>query len=325
MRKRPYTNLEPEMKAASTWIVKALCIIGLFSLATPAYAATGPGGTRSLFLPLVSSGSQAPTGQAPSRTLGWLDYLNAYRISAGLPALSENTSWSGGGRNHAIYSVKNGVLQHSEDPSKPYYTDPGNQAAANSNVMATGNSTDGDINAIDLWLEGPFHALGMLDPRLASTGFGSYRDNSAAGFKMSATLDVLRGLSSLPSGFHFPVMWPGRGSTIRLTSYNGNEFPNPLSPCSGYSAPTGLPVILQLDPAEPASLQAHSFSQGSTPLESCAYNKNSGQLDSTGKSILGMRNAVVLIPRAPLVAGNTYSVSITNGGTVYSWSFSIGN
>ncbi len=49
---------------------------------------------------------------------------------------------------------------------------------------------------------------------------------------------------------------------------------------------------------------------------------NADQQD-LGRGVLAMRHAVVLMPQAPLSAG-LYRVSITSGGTVYAWSFTVG-
>jgi hypothetical protein len=45
---------------------------------------------------------------------------------------------------------------------------------------------------IEMWMRGPFHALGILRPGLQSVGFGIAHDNS--GLKTAAALDVIRGL-----------------------------------------------------------------------------------------------------------------------------------
>ena len=43
--------------------------------------------------------------------------------------------------------------------------------------------------------------------------------------------------------------------------------------------------------------------------------------DRFGRQILGSRDAIILMPQQPLVAGQTYTVSITSNGTTYTWSF----
>ncbi|HEY3343330.1 MAG TPA: CAP domain-containing protein [Anaerolineaceae bacterium] len=315
------------MKSSLSRCLVAFVLLSL-AFPVPVDAATQLNGK--IFLPLVAAAQTQPD-PAPARLppvgSGWLARVNAYRTAAHLPALTENTTWSDGDLKHARYTVGNGVLGHTEDSSKPYYTPEGAAAAGSSNVMASSSSTATDESAIDMWMQGPFHALGILDPRLSVTGFGSFRDAKAAGSPhMAAALDVIRGNGALPAGFSYPVMWPGSGATVSLSSYTGGESPNPLSKCSGYSIPTGLPIILQVGSGSSTpQVSAHSFSQGTTPLEHCLYDETSFPAGSTETSILAWRNAIVLIPRAPLTPGKTYSVSITDRGTRYNWSFTIGN
>lgn len=260
----------------------------------------------------------------------WLSYVNDYRRSAGLPAVAENATWSDGDRKHAIYTVKNNVLGHSEDASLPYYTPEGHAAAQNSNVMAGSSTGYTDQAAIDLWMNGPFHAVGIIDPRLVVTGFGSYRE-SDGGYAMAAALDVLRGRSASLAGVSFPIMWPGNGQRVPVGSYGGSEYPNPIASCPGYSAPTGLPIIVQFGSGSVTPIvSASSFAEGATTLEHCVFTEQtysnaadpSGQ--SLGRSVLGSRDAVVLIPRAPLQSGHTYSASLTVNGVTRTWSFAIG-
>ena len=70
-------------------------------------------------------------------------------------------------------------ITHDEDPSAPGYTPQGADAAQRSNVLGDGDVNFPDGRAIETWLTGPFHAIGMLDPVLASVGFGSARDAAA--------------------------------------------------------------------------------------------------------------------------------------------------
>ena len=77
-----------------------------------------------------------------------------------------------------------------------------------------------DIGALELWLQGPFHAVGMLDPELQQVGFGSYRET-----RMAAALDVLRGKAAVPGSVAFPIRWPGSGATVGFASFGGGESP----------------------------------------------------------------------------------------------------
>lgn len=259
----------------------------------------------------------------------WLVYLNAYRASAGLPALVHEPAWSAGAVLHAKYTVKEDVLAHSENGTSPWYTAEGHAAAQNSNVMASSGSTTTDQFAIDLWMQGPFHAVGMIDPRLARTGFGSYREVDGA-YQMAAALDVLRGRSGSLAGVSWPILWPGPGRTVPVGRYSGNEYPNPTTSCPGYTAPTGLPVIAQFGSGSIVPVVTSStFSANGQPLEHCVfteatYTNGDGSAQSLGRSVLGSRDAVVLVPRAPLVSGTTYTASLTVNGSTHTWSFSIG-
>lgn len=51
------------------------------------------------------------------------------------------------------------------------------------------------------------------------------------------------------------------------------------------------------------------------------YTNPDSSAQSLGRSILNSRDAIVIMPREPLVSGARYTVSITVNGTEYTWSF----
>ena len=275
---------------------------------------------------VIAFGIQQEHGQSSP---DWLVYLNAYRTSAGLGPLVHEPTWSAGAALHAKYTVKEDVLAHSENSTSPWYTSEGHTAAQNSNVMASSGSSTADEYAIDLWMAGPFHAVGMIDPRLARTGFGSYREADGS-YQMAAALDVLRGRSGSVSGLTWPILWPGPGRTVPIGRYSGNEYPSPLTGCAGYTAPSGLPLIAQFGsgPANPV-VSVSSFSRNGQALEHCVFTESTyvnadSSAQSLGRAVLAGRDAVVLIPRAPLVTGSVYTASLTVNGTTHTWSFTVG-
>lgn len=254
---------------------------------------------------------------APASAAGtWLDRLNAWRASVNLPALTENTTWDQGDYDHSLYMVKNDLVTHYETPGTPYYTVAGDTAARNGNIEVNSSTAFSDAQAIDWWMGAPFHALGMMDPRLTSTGFGAYREVKS-GWQAGFSLDVLRGNSF--SGGTYPVFFPGDGSVVPLTSYSGYEFPDPLQACPGYSMPVGLPVFVQVGGNVSTTVGAHTFTGGGTPLENCVIDSNNPSVGSG----LKYRGAVILIPRQRLQPGVLYSVSMTVNGVPYAWSFSV--
>ena len=282
--------------------------------------------TVATYLPAIPrvdpTATPAPSGPP------WLQYVNSFRGATGLPLLDENGSWSSGGVLHSRYLVKNNVIVHAEDPGNAWYTVEGDAAGRNGNVMVSSSVNAPDESAIDLWMTGPFHALGILDPRLETTGFGSYREANG-GWQMGATLDVIRGRGSLPAGFTYPLPFPPPDGNTWLASYNGGEWPDPLSACSGYSAPSGPPLMLQLGSgALTPNVTATSFSQDGTPLDHCWYSETTytnpdGGSQSTGRVILNSRDAVVIMPRAPLQIGQSYTASITADGNTIDWTFTV--
>ena len=284
----------------------------------------GPAPYYPAYLPLVL---QEPT-PTPQPDGAWLAYVNDQRGLADLSPVAENPTWSDGDWKHSRYMVKNDYLGHSEDLDNPWYTPEGLAAAQNGNAFVSSSTSSTDKYAIDFWMQSPFHAVAIVDPALQQVGFGSYRE--AIGRRhMGATLDVYRGLGTIPPTVTFPIEYPADGKTTALRSYMGGEWPDPLTSCPGYSAPAGLPVILQIGPGNlTPSVTAHSFEQGGAPLEHCEFDATNyinpdNYTQRVGRSVLSLRDAIVLIPRAPLTPGASYAVSVTSNGQTYVWTFGV--
>jgi uncharacterized protein YkwD len=286
-----------------------------------------------LFLPYIEKPEPTPTPSptatpTPQADPEWLLYVNQFRTLADLPHLTENPAWSYGGVLHSRYMVKEDDITHYENPSSPWYTQEGYDAGRYGNIAVSSSTTAPDRFAIDLWMTGPFHAVGIIDPKLAQTGFGSYRENVGL-WKMGATLDVSRGRGSLSPGTTFPIPFPKEGGQTWLTRYSGNEFPDPLTSCSGYSAPSGPPIMLQLGGGSiTPSVTASSFLRDGTPLDHCIFDETSyvnsnSSMQSLGRAVLHSRDAIVIMPRSPLSVGHTYTASITVNGATHTWSFSV--
>ena len=273
----------------------------------------------------TSEHTPSPT---PNPAQDWLTYLNWLRSLGGLPSVTENANWSDGDWLHARYMVKNDIIGHSENPSNPWYSVEGNQAAASSDLMVSSSANATDSQALDLWMRGPFHGIGILDPALNQTAFGSYRE-SIGMYKMGAGLDVIRGLGTIPVTVSFPIMWPIDGALMPYSYYGGNELPDPLTSCAGYTTPSGPPIYLQIGSGNQLpNVTSFSFHKDGIDLAVCEFDETNytnpdNNMQSLGRSVLNMRDAIILMPRNPLEAGLTYSASITNNGTTYSWSFHV--
>lgn len=309
-----------------------------FWLTAPALALSSPDATvvakkTRVFIPFSPRALAATPNPLPTPTAkpwNWLDYLNQFRGLASLPPVIENSSWSTGAALHSRYMVKTNTVSHGEDASNQWYTVEGQAAAQSSNLIGANDLVEtSDRWVLDSWMIAPFHAVGILDPRLRQVGFGSYREPDG-GIQVGAALDVLRGLGELPAGIQYPILWPGPGTVVGLRMY-WDETPSPLTSCPGYTSPAGLPLVIQVGSgAGVPNVTAHSFLQGSTPLEHCVfdetnYSNPNGSLQGLGRAILSSRDAIILLARQPLAANTTYTASVTVDGRTYTWSFTVGN
>jgi hypothetical protein len=263
-------------------------------------------------LPLITP----TTGPNPIPCPGWLTRLNYWRSTAKVGGVSENPDWSNGDYLHSVYMVKNNLIQHFETPGTPYYTVAGDQAARNGNIAVQSSTSVTDETFVDWWMGAPFHAMGMVDPRLQQSGFGSYREVKS-GWQAAGALDVIRG--NPWTGGTWPVYWPGNGVTVPLRTYSGGEFPDPLQACPGYSVPTGLPVFVEVGGNVATTVTVHTFTGNGTPLAHCV-------IDSTNANLaqyLTSRGGVIVIPQQPLQPGVVYVVTLTVNNAPYTWSFQV--
>jgi uncharacterized protein YkwD len=248
--------------------------------------------------------------------LPWLDRFNAWRANTGTSALPENTTFSAGDALHASYMVQTGQVTHGESTAYPQYTLAGDIAGQNSNIFVSSSTSTSDTQAIDWWMGAPFHAMAMMDPRLATTGFGSYRvAPSPSSWQMGGAVNVQQDMTAAG---RYPVYFPGNGSTEPLTNYSGNESPNPQLACPGY---TGLPLFIEVGAnVNTTAGPVHTLVGNGASLTNCV-------IDSTNATFAGnlkWHGGVIVFPQAPLQSGVTYTVALTVNSVPYTWSFTVG-
>lgn len=111
--------------------------------------------------------------------------------------------------------------------------------------------------------------------------------------------------------------------------FYGGEMPDPLTSCPGYTPPSGPPIFLQIGPGnQTPNVSSHTINQGSTTLDNCEFDETNyinpdSSAQSLGRSVLNMRDAIVLIPKNPLTSGLTYTISIVNSGNTYTWTIAV--
>ncbi len=255
----------------------------------------------------------------------WLDAVNFYRGLARVPPVEERPDLSAGDARHAAYMVGTDSLGHDEDAGSPLYSAEGAQAATTSDVVASSDPGATDVWAIEFLVAAPFHALALLDPRLTATGFGIAHDMRGP-IETAAAVDVLSARAAPPAGLRFPVLFPSRGAIMPLTRFPGGETPDPLTSCPGYAAPAGAPLVAQLGTgSSPPAVAAHRLARDGVPVEHCVFDETTyvnpdPALQSLGRAVLAPRNAIVIVPRAPLAPGS-YAASVDVGARRLRWRF----
>ena len=80
---------------------------------------------------------------------------------SGVGPVSANAEWSAQDQAHSCYMLQNGIT-HDESPGNPGYSSGGDIAGNSGNVAVSSSVTASARNHIDLWMTGPFHAIGIL-------------------------------------------------------------------------------------------------------------------------------------------------------------------
>jgi hypothetical protein len=120
-------------------------------------------------------------------------------------------------------------------------------------------------------------------------------------------------------------VWPGEGTSIPLTRYSGNESPDPIAGCPGFSSKAGLPLLVFGAPIEFSS-DVLVREVGGASLPVCVLTAATFQTNDQGSTefVRGiLRESAIIIPKSPLTPGRTYEVSANVvGGPQLKWSFS---
>lgn len=278
----------------------------------------------------------APTAAAAPGPNDWLGELNLLRSMAGLPKVSHVSSWSSRNVEHARWMVYNNQILHGATPATPWYTVNADIAGQRSNLSAS-STNHTNRTAVDGWMTVPFHGIGLIDPKLTRVGFGTYYDANTSGIRWGAGLDFLSDAlepgRTAPPPATYPVVWPKAGSTLHLTTYGGAEIPDPLTHCPGYSSKpaVGVPLYVQFAAAS-GSVSRVSLTRMSDGkamprcwFDGTSYKNPSSSHRLLGRAVLASRNAVIVMPDAPLQKGQRYRLVVVRGGVTASSTFTVGS
>lgn len=289
----------------------------------------------------------AVEGSAPE----WLRTLNALRTQAGSLPAYWNPRADADASLHAQWMIRNRTVCHCEVPGTPLYTVKGHAVGAAS-WLSLGPldyaPVKDPVTGVQSLAAAPFHSLGLLAETLRGVSMATARNSSVAAVVIYG-VDVARigsfgagaesgGVAPVPAS---PALtYPGDGAVLPVAlSRSPNESPDPLTVCGkGYApglngaplwASWGLRATEVAHPVAPVSLQATTLTSGGVRLAVCAYDaahyRGSDSTETTyAQSVLGPYQAVVVVPKAPLLPGRTYTAAVrTNLGT-RTWSFRVG-
>jgi uncharacterized protein YkwD len=132
----------------------------------------------------------------------------------------------------------------------------------------------------------------------------------------------------LPNEPDFPtVLWPGDGSAVPLVRFAGVESPDPLTSCPGWTALSGLPLLIHR--SKPTEVVSATLTDGNRPgpkicaLTALTYVNPNPVDQAQGRALLQHGDAI-LLPKAPLVAGHLYRVQVVLAdGERLDWHFAV--
>ena len=297
--------------------------------------------------------------------------VNYYRAMAKLPPVVNDSAISAGAYNHARYLVKNGIaggdividqgqlqIKPSQDAfrwevkGKPFYTDEGASAGRGAVVIAAREINISGAEFVDRMMTMPFGGLVPMVPQFSVVGLGAYCDPGQCAIVIAGRFALEKsvrlalydgppsdrlwnpsfGLIPMETGrLRSPVEFPPDGATVDLQSYAGGDYPDPLSSCPGYKAPTGTPISIQLGkgygPDGSLEVSSDLVSRDGVEIETClitaaSYAGRYADQTQLVKAFLARGGAAVMIPREPLAPGH-YKVALKEAGQLYEWGFTV--
>ena len=256
--------------------------------------------------------------QVPAADEAWLDRVNQFRTELRLKRVREDPTMSKAARLHSTYMVETGFVEHGEKADSPWRTPAGHQAGEQSNVAGGTGAPPTQEQAVNLWIEGPFHRLGLMRPGWRTTGFSLRAGTREGEQRWGATLNVIGGLTGSLSA-PWPVVWPNdrRPVATSFLQFERIEWPDPAVGCPKANATDYGTVITASfgpdgDPVRVKSVRLRV--RGGDPIPVCTHTSSTyrrGDYTDVGWRLLAENNTVMVLPRRVLQPGTTYQGRIT--------------
>lgn len=246
-----------------------------------------------------------------------LRLFNAERLAAGLLPIHYSADLNAGCALHAEYMRLNEYLGHSEDSTKPGYTEDGAQAGQDSNLNQQRNTSM--PNSVEVLTTAIYHRMPMMRNNVRATGWAVSSASSQG--KYYACINVwgefsFSALTTYSNEYnttiynpdnHDPIPYPGVNQTHISPIFDTGEVPDPIEDFGG-DFPVGYPIML-------------TFSKDVTVtnMSMKLYHPNGAELqgyfrapnDPTDPYEIYQGNSVTFIPEAPLANSTTYTVRVT--------------
>jgi len=227
-----------------------------------------------------------------------VSFLNQQRASNGIPGdLRNRPDWASGCAKHNLYSHETGDYGHSEDPSSPYSTPEGTEAAASS-VLATGSGySEAGENP---WEWAPIHLYTMLDPHRLASGYDASND-----YVCMWMIGEDREDPPTPQFFSYP----GPGTQGIYPDEQAYEWP--YTPQQLVGIPDGqiTGTNILLFSLGTRGLRADGFSLRGPGGDVPARMVDEGTSNEVGNGSW-FRGGGVLVPEQPLAEHTTYTVAV---------------
>ena len=159
-------------------------------------------------------------------------------------------------------------------------------------------------------------------------GYGRFRDDFG-GVQVAYVMDTLSGMADQTGAANYPIFYPPNGGESYISNQGFVEYPEPTASCDGYEKPTGPPLIVQLGNGSlTPEIESYRVWVNDVEVEACAFSETDyrgrGLEDQRiGREILDLRDAVVVIPRQPLLTGANVRAEVVVDGQSYTWSHTI--
>ena len=262
----------------------------------------------------VALGTATPAVAAEST---WLAYINDFRDNLGLDSVKEDKQLSRAARLHSTYMVETGFVEHGEEAGNKWSTDDGRQAGEQSNVAGGTGIPPTETQAVDLWIEGPFHRLGLMRPGWRTTGFSLESGTRNGEDRWGATLNVIAGLTGSSSA-NWPLVWPNARQEVAtpFLQFERIEWPDPAVGCANSKGTDyGTIITASFGPGDRARIKSVSLRvRGGDPVPVCTHTSGTYKKDDytdVGWRLLAGNNTVMVLPREVLTPGTTYQGRIT--------------